>query len=94
MKTFFKKIKTRLFPPKVDRAEAMAAASMYLVETLAEVQVRTVYGLTYKGIATMFRASADNLIQGADLAESPDEAAGLLLMGKEIYDMADRLEAK
>lgn len=86
----------RLFrrPPKVDRAEAIASASMFLVETLTEVMVRTTYGLTYQGVAAMYRASADHLINNADHAENATEAAALLLMAKEISDMADRLETK
>ena len=87
---------TNLFRPKpqVDRAEAVASAAMYLVETMAEVQVRTTYGLTHAGMAAMFRASADNLIQNSNEADSPAEEAGLLLMAKEISDMADRIEKK
>ena len=86
----------RLFrrPPKVERAEAIASASMFLVETMAEVMVKTTYGLTHQGVANMFRASADHLIKGAEKAETPAEEAGLLLMAKEITDMADRLETK
>ena len=80
--------------PTVDRAEAIASASMFLVETMAEIMVRTIYGLTHQGVANMFRASADHLVKGAEAAETPAEEAGLLLMAKEITDMADRLEAK
>jgi hypothetical protein len=85
---------TKLFrpKPKVGRAEAVASAAMYLVETMAEVQVRTTYGLTHAGMAAMFRASADNLIQNSSAADDPAEEAGLLLMAKEISDMADRIE--
>jgi hypothetical protein len=87
---------TNLFrsKPKVDRTEAIASAAMYLVETMAEVQVRTTYGLTYAGMAAMFRSSADNLIQNSSAADDPEEEAGLLLMAKEISDMADRIENK
>lgn len=80
--------------PKLDRADATASAAMFLVETLADVMVRTTYGLTNAGMANMFRASADHLVQNADQAEDESERAGLLLMAKEIYDMAKRLENK
>ncbi len=80
--------------PKVDRTEAIASAAMYLVETMAEVQVRTTYGLTHAGMAAMFRASADNLIHASSAALDPAEEAGLLVMAKEISDMAERMEAK
>lgn len=80
--------------PQLDRADAVASAAMFLVETLADVMVRTTYGLTNTGMANMFRASADHLVQNADQAEDESERAGLLLMAKEIHDMADRLESK
>ena len=85
-----------LFTPKskLDRADAVASAAMFLVETLADVMVRTTYGLTNLGMANMFRSAADHLVQNADQAEDDVERAGLLLMAKEIHDMATRLENK
>jgi hypothetical protein len=76
---------------KLNRAEATATASIYMVETLAQVMIKTTYGLSRQGIASMFRASADHLIQGIDKAESEAEKSGLLIMAKEISDLADRL---
>ena len=80
--------------PKVDRAEAIATASLLMVETLAEVQIKTIYGLTHAGVAAMFRASADSLTQSAEKAADAEEQAALYLMAKEVMDLADRVEAK
>ncbi|WP_287601244.1 hypothetical protein [Thiothrix sp.] len=76
------------------RAEAIASAAMFLTETIADIQVRTTYGLTHAGVAAMFRCSADHLIQNSDTAETEAEKAGLLFMGKEIIELAARIEAK
>lgn len=80
--------------PKIDRAEAIATAAMLMIESLAEVQIKTIYGLTHAGVAAMFRASADSLTQSAEKNTSEEEQAALYLMAKEIMDLAGRIEAK
>jgi hypothetical protein len=80
--------------PKIDRAEAIATAAMVMVEALAEVQIKTIYGLTHAGVAAMFRASADSLTQSAEKAMDAEEQGALYLMAKEIMELADRVEAK
>lgn len=80
--------------PKIDRSEAIATAAMVMIEALAEVQIKTIYGLTHAGVAAMFRASADSLTQSAAAAEDANEQAALYLMAKEIMELAGRVEAK
>lgn len=80
--------------PKIDRAEAIATAAMLMIETMAEVQIKTIYGLTHAGVAAMFKISADSLMQRAEKSVDTEEQAALYLMAKEIMDLAARVEAK
>lgn len=88
-----KKLKPRYRLSALEQSEANAAAANAMIMAMVDLQVKTVYGLKYEGVAFVFQQQANTLSQKASAETiSRREKAMLLSMSKNMLEVADHLK--
>lgn len=92
-----KKLKRALTPryrlSTAKQAEANAAVQVAMLQAVIDLQVKTVYGLKYEGVAFVFQEQATTLSTKAQAEGiSAEQRATYLHMSKGLLDMAEHLK--
>ena len=74
-------------------AEANAAVQIAMLQAVIDLQVKTVYGLKYEGVAFIYQEQATTLSKKAESTDiSKQQRAVYLHMSKGLLDMAEHLK--
>lgn len=88
-----KKLTPRYRLSALEQSEANAAAANAMIMAMVDLQVKTIYGLKYEGVAFVFQQQATTLSEKAQAETiSRKERAMYLSMSANMLEVADHLK--
>lgn len=88
-----KKLKPAYKLSALELSEANAASANAMIMAMVDLQVKTIYGLKYEGVAFVFQQQATALSERAKAETiTKKERAMLLVMSSNMLEMADHLK--
>ena len=88
-----KKLKPKYKLSALEHSEANAASANAMIMAMVDLQVESIYGLKYEGVAFVFQQQATTLSERAKVETiSRKERALLLTMSSNMLEMAEHLK--